>query len=423
MPNTNQQWLDRLLAVECRDSSYRTPMDPLVFARAQGSTVWDAENKAYIDLCAGFGVVALGHNSEVLKRVFAASIGDESLVVHGMGDVYPSIAKVELLETLAAALPPHLSKGALALSGGQAVELAVKTAQIATGAQGFISFHGSYHGLDLGILPLTSRRDFKDPFRGWLPEDRVTEMPFACELDAVRKAIQAQKAAGFGCAGVIVEPIQGRAGIRPCDLEWLAGLAEICRSEKTLLIYDEVFTGLGRTGQITFAAAVPCDLLCLGKALGGGLPLSACFGRAEVMDAWPQNEGEAIHTGTFFGHPLSCRLGTETLKTILHNDLPGRARRLGEKLQEQLREKLSSHPLFVDVRGQGLMVGLELREPLAGAKLMDLLRKQGVIALASGDKGQGISITPALTISEEELLGSVDRIRDAMMELGVFHSL
>jgi 4-aminobutyrate aminotransferase/(S)-3-amino-2-methylpropionate transaminase len=414
---SNAEWLQRLQAVECRDSSYNAKQDPLVFARAQGSTVWDAEGRSYIDLCAGFGVVALGHNNEVQKRVFASSINHEALVTHGMGDVYPSIAKIEMLETLKAALPSSLSKGGLALSGGQAVEFAVKTAQIATGAKGFINFHGSYHGLDLGILPLTSRRDFKDPFRGWLPEDRVTELPFACELDIVRKAIHAQKAAGFGCAAVIVEPIQGRAGIRPHGLDWLSGLYEICQQEKVLVIYDEVFTGLGRTGQITFAEMVPCDLLCLGKALGGGLPLSACFGRGDVMDAWPQNEGEGIHTGTFFGHPLSCRLGAETLKTIQQQKLPQRSMELGEKVQAMLRESLQKHPLFAAVRGRGLMVGLELREPLAGARLMDILRRHGVIALASGDKGQGISITPALTIQEDELLLAVQRIAAAMVEL------
>jgi 4-aminobutyrate aminotransferase/(S)-3-amino-2-methylpropionate transaminase len=414
---SNAEWLRRLQAVECRDSSYNAKVDPLVFARAQGSTIWDAEGRAYIDLCAGFGVVALGHNNEVQKRVFASSMNHEALVTHGMGDVYPSIAKVEMLETLKAALPVYLSKGGLALSGGQAVEFAVKTAQIATGAKGFINFHGSYHGLDLGILPLTSRQDFKDPFRGWLPEDRVTELPFSCELSLVRKAIHAQKAAGFGTAAIIVEPIQGRAGIRPHSLEWLSGLYEICQQEKVLLIYDEVFTGLGRTGQITFAEMVPCDLLCLGKALGGGLPLSACFGRADVMDAWPQNEGEGIHTGTFFGHPLSCRLGAETLRTIQEQKLPQRAMDLGEKLQLMLREALQKHPLYASVRGRGLMVGLELREPLAGARLMDILRRHGVIALASGDKGQGISITPALNISEEELELAIQRIVAAVREL------
>ncbi len=414
MQSSNEQWMQRLQAVECRDSSYKTREFPLVFARAQGSIIWDAEDRSYIDLCAGFGVAALGHNNDVQKRIFASSINQEALVVHGMGDVYPSIAKVELLETLRSILPSHLSKGALALSGGQAVEIAVKTAQIATGAQGFISFHGSYHGLDLGILPLTSRQDFKAPFTGWLAENRVTELPFACDLLTVKNAITAQKAAGFGCAAVIVEVIQGRAGIRPLSLAWLAGLAELCASEKVLLIYDEVFTGLGRTGQMTFAETVPCDLLCLGKALGGGLPLSACFGRSSVMDAWPQNEGEAIHTGTFFGHPLSCRLGQETLVTLQRDELPARAMLLGEKLQNILRTKLKAHPLFSDVRGRGLMVGLELTQAGAGARLMDLLRSYGVIALASGDRGQGISITPALNIPEHQLFEAVDRIESAL---------
>jgi 4-aminobutyrate aminotransferase/(S)-3-amino-2-methylpropionate transaminase len=135
------------------------------------------------------------------------------------------------------------------------------------------------------------------------------------------------------------------------------------------------------------------------------------------MDAWPQNEGEGIHTGTFFGHPLSCRLGAETLRTIQEQKLPQRAMDLGEKLQGMLREAMQNHPLYSSVRGRGLMVGLELSEPLAGARLMDILRRHGVIALASGDKGQGISITPALNISEDDLALAVQRISVALREL------
>lgn len=417
MTNSNQAWMTRLQKHECRDSTYTGAEPALVFARALGSTVYDADGRSYIDLCAGFGVLALGHNSAVQRRVFASSGDSDALVVHGMGDVYPSIAKIELLEAVAAVLPPELQKGALALSGGQAVELAVKTAQIATGARGFISFQDSYHGLDLGILPLTSRSDFKAPFAGWLQEQLVTELPFACSMEQLRAAILEQRKAGFGCAAVIVEPIQGRAGVRHWPEGWLSELAYLCKQENVLLIYDEVFTGLGRTGQMTFAHEVPCDLLCLGKALGGGLPLSACFGRAEIMDAWPQNSGEAIHTGTFFGHPLACRLGLETLRTIVAEDLPGRARRIGHGFKNHLRTVLANHPQLVEIRGQGLMLGLEFKEAGFGARLMDILRAEGLIALASGTLGQGLSITPALTIPEEDLAKASDILQKVLKEL------
>lgn len=400
--NTDQhQMMDQLKQVECRDSSYIAADPPLIFERARGSSIWDVSGRKYIDMCAGFGVMSLGHNNEVWQSVMRQS-AEHDLIVHGMGDVYPSRDKIELLTELSHILPPHLKKGALALSGGQAIEIAVKTAQIASGKQGFISFEGSYHGLDLGILPLTSRSDFKEPFAPWIAERYVKELAFGCSLDTLAEAIDEQNNSHFGCAALIVEPIQGRAGIRLPPPGWLAGIARVCREKGVLLIFDEIFTGLGRCGRMSFADDVPCDLLCLGKALGGGLPLSVCFGRAEVMDAWPQNQGEAIHTGTFFGHPLSCRLALATLKAIHEGPLLGRALELGEKMRQDLRHSCGEHHLVKDIRGTGLMIGIELKRAGDGARWMDLLRSHGVIALANGMQGQGIALTPALTLESDD---------------------
>lgn len=399
--SSNKEYMATLSKWESRDATYLGAEPPLVFAKGEASTIWDVEGKAYFDMCAGFGVLALGHNSQVQQRVFQQTL-EESLVVHAMGDVYPSRDKIELLAYMGKLLPTYLNKGTLALSGGQAVEIAVKTAQMATGKQGFICFEGSYHGLDLGILPLTSRNDFKDPFRAWIPGRYVSELPHSCSVDLVLEAIAAQKKSEHGCAAVVVEPIQGRAGVRLPHKGWLEALSTICRSEGVLLIYDEVFTGLGRTGQITFGEEAPCDLLCLGKALGGGLPLSACFGREDVMNAWPENRGEAIHTGTFFGHPLSCRLGLETMRAIVDEKLLDRSKFFGEKMRRDLRAVLGKHPSVCDIRGLGMMTGIELREAGAGALWMDRLRLHGVVALASGMQGQGLSLTPSLTLSEND---------------------
>jgi 4-aminobutyrate aminotransferase/(S)-3-amino-2-methylpropionate transaminase len=353
-------------------------------------------------MCAGFGVLSLGHNSDIQKEVFRASV-EEDLVTHGMGDVYPSEDKVELLSCIGHILPKYLAKGSLALSGGQAVEIAVKTAQLATKKRGFISFEGSYHGLDLGILALTSREDFKAPFQPWLADHYVKELPFACHLDLVEAAIKRQNTpGGHGCAAVIVEPIQGRAGIRIPPSGWLEGLSAICQEQGVLLIFDEIFSGLGRCGQMTFADRVACDILCLGKALGGGLPLSACFARQEVMDAWPLNHGEAIHTGTFFGHPLSCRLGRANLAEIVKGGWISRAEAFGQEMLADLKVDIGSHPRVKDIRGMGMMIGIELNEAGLGAVWMDKLRVAGVIALASGMQGQGISLTPALNLSSSD---------------------
>ncbi len=409
--------MDLLRRWECRDASYTQAVPPLVFERALGSKVWDADGRVYIDMCAGFGVLSLGHNSAVQTKVFQATT-EACLVVHAMGDVYPSRDKIELLALLGSMLPSYLEKGSLALSGGQAIELAVKTAQIASRKRGFISFEGSYHGLDLGILPLTSRKDFKEPFQPWLADHYVRELAFGCPLAIIEAAIEKQNAPGsYGCAAVIVEPIQGRAGIRIPPEGWLQGLSDLCKKHKVLLIFDEIFTGLGRCGQLTFAEHVDCDILCLGKALGGGLPLSACFARKEVMDCWPLNQGEAIHTGTFFGHPLSCRLGKATLQTIMKDELAARAKIFGNQMLEDLRQTLEGLPFVVDIRGQGMMLGIELRVDGMGARWMDILRAHGVIALANGMYGQGIALTPALNLPVAEWAEVLSTLKMTLQQL------
>ncbi|RZA18088.1 MAG: aspartate aminotransferase family protein [Proteobacteria bacterium] len=413
----NQELMHSLQKWECRDSTYQAATPPLVFQKAKGSRIWDAEGRSYIDLCGGFGVTALGHNNPVQKAVFEQSFHEDSAIIHGMGDVYPSVDKIELLAYLGSILPAHLSKGALALSGGQAVEIAVKTAQIATRRSGFITFEDSYHGLDLGILPLTSRKDFKENFLQWMPSHLVSEVPYACSMDVLEAAIVSQMKAGFGTAAVIVEAVQGRAGIRVAPGGWLSMLREVCDRHGVLLIFDEIFTGLGRIGSLSSSFDVQADLVCLGKALGGGLPLSVCFGRREVMDAWPQNQGEALHTGTFFGHPLSCRLGLATLKTIVEEKLCERSLSFGQQIMDDLDAELGGLSRVKSVRGQGLMIGIELDEKGLGAVLMDKLRALGVIALASGTFGEGISLTPALNMPLDDWREALPVIVQAIRNL------
>lgn len=397
---TNAAWMKRLQQVEVADCTYQACEPPLVFAKAQGSKIVDAEGRSYIDLCAGFGVMALGHAHPAVQQIFAAQATNMPPIVHGMGDVYPSTDKIELLETVQSLLPSYLTKGALAISGGQAVEVALKTAMLKTKASGVICFRGGYHGLDLGLLPVVSRQDFKKPFQGWVQSDNICELPFSADLQVVEKAIQKLAAGSFGFAAIIVEPVQGRSGIKPAGTAWLKGLKELAQRYQGLLIFDEIFCGLGRTGRWSFTEVVPADITCLGKALGGGMPLSVCFGSESAMSAWPLNHGEAIHTGTFFGHPLACRLATTTLKHIASEKLLSRAAKVGATYLTRLQEKLSGLPVVKDVRGIGLMMAVEFTQPGAGVTVMHALREQGVIALVSGEQGQSLSITPALNIPE-----------------------
>jgi 4-aminobutyrate aminotransferase/(S)-3-amino-2-methylpropionate transaminase len=413
----NEELLDQLKVVECPDATYPARDPSLVMHRAKGSLVYDVEGREYIDLCAGFGALALGHNPEahrlvLMERLHASPGTGAPLITHGMGDVYSSAAKVELLSYLPTLMPSTLKVTALALTGSQAVELAIKSAMLATGRSRFIVFGGSYHGLDIGILPLTERADFRAPFRGFLREDRVISLPFRCSAQELDEVL----AAG-DFAAVLVEPVQGRTGCREAGVEWLGMLRRQCDKYGTLLVYDEVFTGLGRTGQYTFADYVPCDLLCLGKAFGGGFPISACVGTDSVMKAWPSSSGEAIHTGTFFGHPLSCDISLATLRELHDGQWVQKAAELGGEALVWLRTEFKDHSLVREIRGIGLMLVIELVEPGFGAKLMDMLRAKGIIALASGPRGESLSITPALNIPRALLKQALATIKVGLQEL------
>ena len=404
--SNNQHALQQLAQHECCDATHITDNFPLILARAQGSHLWDIEGREYVDLCAGFGSLPLGHNSEAWQQ--ACSPNDS--INTGMGDIYASQAKVALLSTLHKAMPAYLTRSAFALSGSQAIELAIKTALLYHKSQrsGFIALHNCYHGLDCGALSLTAMQKFKQPFTTWLHADKVEHIPINCPLAELAQAVQRQKK--IGTAALILEPVQGRGGAYACTDTWLAQVQAFCRAHDILLIYDEIFTGLGRIGTLTKALMVECDLLCLGKALGGGMPLSALLGREAVMQAWPHNKGEALHTGTFFGHPLSCRLATNTLNTIVTTKLYSRAQQLGDTARTHLHAALANCTAVQEIRGAGLLLTIVFQKPQQGAQLSQHLAQQGIIAIPAGTQGECLSITPALNIPENLLFATLDKI-------------
>jgi acetylornithine/succinyldiaminopimelate/putrescine aminotransferase len=404
----NSRLFEKLVSVECPDSTYHPASNPLVFKSARGSVICDADGQSYIDLCAGFGVMALGHPTEDQL----AELIEGTSIIHGMGDVYASVDKIEFIHELAALYPHGPARVALALTGAQAVEIALKTAMLATKGSGFICFEGSYHGVELGVLPVTHRQDFRAPFKSWLRDESVEFVPFGCTTATLERAQRALQMRGFKLAGLIVEPIQGRAGIIVPPRDWLIDVAAWSKTAGCVSILDDIFAGLGRTGVMTNAQNANFDLVCLGKALGGGFPISACLGRSSVMEAWPVCNSEALHTGTFFGHPLSCRSGLKALKAIRFSNLPQRALELGQKIKEFINVQLAGSSRFVEIRGEGLMIGIAYSEVGFGAKLMDQLRSHGVLALASGPRGDSLSITPALNIPENLLFDALQKIVD-----------
>lgn len=412
-----EELFSRLLARECPDSTYRPKSHPLVLDRALGSLIYDADGREYIDLCAGFGVLPFGHNAQYLLNLMRQDGGAQPSLLHGLGDVYPSVDKVDFFEEFFSVMPPHLQKAAVALTGAQAIELALKTAILATGRRNFLAFEDSYHGLDLGVLPVTFRADFKSPFVRYLREETSRHLPFRSDLATIEEAIIQAEAANNPFAAVIVEPVQGRGGVIPADVAWLKGLRDVTARHGILLILDEVFTGFARTGRITFADDVKADLVCFGKAVGGGFPLSVCVGTDEVMNKWPPCESEALHTGTFFGHPLSCRAATATIREIKMTGIKDESAEKGVWLRQHLRDELSGFKVVSSIRGIGMMTGIEFRGRGVGALLMESLRARGVIAIPSGPTGNVLSITPALNIEPDILMKAVQLIKTAVFAL------
>lgn len=434
--------LERLRRYESQNVTFMEPDGswPIVWDKAQGVHVWDPAGKRYLDLTAAFGVAAAGHAN---PRVVKAGQRQMSKLLHAMGDVHPHALKATLAGELSritferwslsapssrAAHRTSLIKGKTIFcnSGFEAVEAALKTALLATGKSGIIAFHGAYHGLGYGALNVTHRDHFRSPFRAQLGEfgHFVLFPSQSAQLDDVEKAVKKlfrQKQVG----AILVEPIQARGGINIPPPGFLPLVRKLCDQFEALLILDEIYTGFGRTGK-WFACehdqTVP-DLICLGKAITGGFPLSACVGRGEVMDrAWPRSTGEAIHTSTYLGHPVGCAMALAQIEEIRERKLVARSASLGRGFLQELQALESSSHLQFMARGIGLMSGLELRflngEPAAEITLrvVKAMLHRGYILLPEGENANVIGFTPPLTISERQLRHMLRNLNEVLAD-------
>jgi 4-aminobutyrate aminotransferase / (S)-3-amino-2-methylpropionate transaminase / 5-aminovalerate transaminase len=374
----------------------------LVMSSARGVNVLDVDGNRYVDLAAGFGALLLGHGH---PAVLSALERQSRTLLQALGDVYPSEVKVALLERLAA-LYPEPAQVILAQSGSDAVSAALKTAQLHTGKPGVLAFTGAYHGLGYG--PLAScglRSSYREPFAAQLnPHVRFVDYPndenaLGPVLDQVQKALSTST---FGA--ILVEPILGRGGVIIPPEAFLPELARAAREAGVLLVADEIWTGLGRAGLplVSLKAALP-DLICLGKGLGGGLPMSALVGRAEVMASWRQTN-EVVHTATFAGAPLAAATALATLEVLDAEGLAARSARLGERLRARLQAEVASLYRGVSVRSSGLMIGIDLgARPGAGSALQAKLLERGYITSTGGGKREVLVLTPPLVIHESRL--------------------
>jgi 4-aminobutyrate aminotransferase-like enzyme len=438
---TTAQTLDLLNRFESRNVTFREPDGswPIIWERARGCHVWDAEGRQYLDLTAAFGVAAAGHAN---PRVVRAGQRQMGTLLHAMGDVHPHALKARLAQELSELTfgrwaragcgkrQAGTGKTIFGNSGFEAVEAGLKTARLATGKPGVIAFEGGYHGLGYGALNTTHREHFRGPFRNQLREF-AQFLPFPagaagtglasnaeCRMqNAELEQLEATLRATFrdhAIGAILVEPVQARGGIRIPPPEFLPLLRRLADEHGALLILDEIYTGFGRTGT-WFAcehSRVTPDLICLGKALTGGFPLSACVGRADLMDAaWPPATGEAIHTSTFLGHPVGCAMALAQLAELKAKQLVERTAKLGAWLGEALRSEFEvpGSKFKVATRCVGLMAGIEFTtsEGMPATELcltlMKRLLARGFILLPEGEHGNILSLTPPLTITEAQL--------------------
>ena len=386
----------RLRRVESPNVTYLAPDFPVFWEEAKGCLVTDVDGNRFLDVTAAFGVASVGHSH---PRVVAAVRAQAEKLLHGMGDVHPSEVKVRLCERVAELVPLPHPQVILGQNGGDAVEAALKTAMLATGRPGVLAFEGGYHGLTYGALDVTARADFRAPFQPQLG-GFTRHLPYGCPLEHVRAHLTDHTP-----GAVLAEPIQGRGGIVVPPPGWLRELREVCSETNTLLILDEIFTGWGRTGD-WFACdhekVIP-DILCVGKAMGGGLPISACVASTDLMASWGESTGEALHTSTFLGNPVACAAALAALDVLEEEDLPGRALQRGAVFAGGLHALQSEFPeQIAGVRGRGLMLGLEFVSPSLALPLVPVALRAGLILLPAGD-GRVLEFVPPLVIEEEQI--------------------
>ncbi|MCG3175743.1 MAG: 5-aminovalerate aminotransferase DavT [Candidatus Omnitrophica bacterium] len=445
----SQKLAEQLKRYECPQVTYVGGVFPVFLHKGKGANLFDLDGNRYLDMTSSFGVCSLGYgNTAIIEAVRRQSLD----MLHGMGDVHPNAVKIELAKKLAEITPGNLSQSFFSSTGSEAVETALKTAVMATGKTGVIAFDGAYHGLNYGALHVTHREDFRAPFARQLgkhaqfaiwPDTRLygnkaTEI----SMKSVRAIAAKAKRSPHRIGAVIVEPIQARGGVRVPPQDFLKELRAFCDQEGALLILDEIFTGFGRTGMM-FAcekSGVVPDLMCLGKALSGGLPLSVCIGSARTMHAWGPSKGDAIHTSTYLGHPLGCAAALAAIAELDGKKLVERSRRLGEVLRRDLYKLKEKHSLIGDIRGAGLLIGVELNERPAFAltaakpsrsktpqgpppaseqarRTTEGLMQRGILALTCGAAHNVIQLAPPFVLTEEDAALAVKALDEVLKKI------
>jgi acetylornithine/LysW-gamma-L-lysine aminotransferase len=357
---------------------------PVTIERGVGAHVWDVDGKEYIDCMGGYGVALVGHKNQRVNDAIKEQV-DKIITVHS--SLYNK-TREEFLTTLVGLAPKGLTQVHLNNSGAEAIEAAMKFARKFTGKKGMVAMKGSYHGKSFGALSLTFNPKYRKAFAPLV--EKVSFASFG-DMESLRSVVDDDT------AFVILEPIQGESGIIVAPDGFLQEVRKLCDEKGIVLIFDEIQAGLGRTGRLWACDhwnTTP-DILCLAKGIAGGVPMGATLVRPDILASI--NKGE--HSSTFGGNPISCAAGIAALKAITEDGLIENSEKMGEKFREGLEELKEKHTMIREIRGKGLMIGIEMKFEVRDI-LMALIKK-GVLMLYSGRNI--LRILPPLVISEEDV--------------------
>ncbi len=389
----------------------------IVVQKASGCWIIAKDGKRYLDFISGIAVSSLGHvHPEVVRAIQRQASRYLHTMVYGEFIQDVQVALAEKLVTLVEAAYKRATNGQWqgelqyypTNSGTEANEGALKLARKFTGRRKFVAFHNSFHGDTTGSLSVTGRVIYRRPFEPLLTEVEFLPYGDVTALERIDRSV----------AAVIAEPIQGEAGIIVPPDEFLPALRQRCNESGALLILDEVQTGFGRTGK-WFAfehwGVVP-DILTVGKALGGGMPLSGFLARREVMRAFAENP-PLCHVTTFGGHPVCCAAALAGLHVMEREKLPQRAAVMGQKLRTTLQQFVERFPVLTEVRGKGLMLGLEFKEKQATQAFVRSCLERGLIVGGTLHTEKVVRIAPPLVISDHELAWACQVMEEALYSL------
>lgn len=371
---------------------------PIVAVKGKEAIIWDINGKEYIDCMGGYGVALVGHSN---PKVVEAIVEQSKKLITCHPSLYND-ARAGLLERLVKIAPKNLNSIFLSNSGAETVETAIKAAIKYTGRKKIISMSGGFHGKTLGALSLTWNQKYRKPFEFMLyPNVRFVRFG---DIESLKIELDNEVAA------VIVEPIQGETGIILPPDDYLKQVRELTSSNNSLLVVDEVQTGLGRTGKMWAHMHwnVEPDIITIAKGLGGGVPIGATLARPEVMNSLKVGE----HSSTFGGNPLSCAAASATIDFILEQNLPERASELGTYFINKLKTLYNESKYVREVRGLGLMIGVEMKFNIH--EFLDKLLEKGIIPLYSGINI--LRMLPPLVIKKEQLDVVYSKLKETLSE-------